>query len=829
MTLFNQHWIGMDGQSVTGRVPTKVAVSDGQVLNARQAGAVNHAYKLFCDAVAVSANPDGFHVQNRTLGDGTTVRMESNLGVHRVWVSPPGGGASMHDIHPAIIYATDQAPLGASPDGAGGWTPATQFLADRLGSWWSNPPAPKKGAATKAASAAHGKTAGYDAANLGASHPGDMDWYRCSNPADALYGYVLSWWSPYPGRYTRMGGDLYALTTGSAGFNKYQTLGSHTFATQAAEYRSGELSAQAVQTLWINGVPLVAAAGGAILGACIYTNTGTHFLRVLTGTGITSATFDGNWSVPSTTTLSCHEVPIQPEKHTSSDTPALLTLDSGTLKWSVASAKTPVQPMHCNSSGTKAVYLSNDGSGHHFQEIDLSSGALTTVATPWTQRPYAEDKVTAYVGPESYVFENQYIYYVRNTLAAYVPKTETRNASFTQYQRYVLGADYNQDVLKYLYVELTSSYSDVLNCSRTVTTTSTGGSNYNQTYSDTSSWTRTTGGSFTVRNQDFAAVDSGSCTLADARSYSGSGSTVYSNVTNQSWTHNGSGTLTGTITRTGDLGSTAFNLGMAGDLRVDSFDIVVASDNSAAAQASFSASYSVVGTLTVNPSTGSTISDTVVRTAPPSPGPYTNTPNRQYERRTTYIGGVQVAQVTSTVSESTASPSDNTAVATTGEMYAASVALSVPLTGISISNMARAVPAQFEYSGSTTMTLPGTTSRSLFKTFFMNLAPSNQILWSRYLGTTSTFDRRGYYRSLLEWPSTGLNSIGTADVSLFVPKAILYRLDNQQPAVDFNAGSVNPFPGSLKAATGAVFCGPVKQKDGRFKEPPNYIVPKETP
>lgn len=52
---------------------------------------VAHAYKMFCDSAKVSALPDGYHVQNRELADGSKVRMESNKGVHRVMVWPVGG------------------------------------------------------------------------------------------------------------------------------------------------------------------------------------------------------------------------------------------------------------------------------------------------------------------------------------------------------------------------------------------------------------------------------------------------------------------------------------------------------------------------------------------------------------------------------------------------------------------------------------------------------------------------------------------------------------------------------------------------------------------
>lgn len=93
MSLRNQNWINFNGDPVTGRAPTRVRVTPdkpGLVMTAAQEGFVAHAYKLFCDAVKFSAFPDGYHVQNRVAPDGTEVRMESNFGVHRVFVKIRG-------------------------------------------------------------------------------------------------------------------------------------------------------------------------------------------------------------------------------------------------------------------------------------------------------------------------------------------------------------------------------------------------------------------------------------------------------------------------------------------------------------------------------------------------------------------------------------------------------------------------------------------------------------------------------------------------------------------------------------------------------------------
>lgn len=102
MSLRNQHWITFGGEPVTGMTPTQVRVfsdTPGLVMNAQQEGFVAHAYKLFCDAINISTFPNGYHLQNRIAPDGTTVRMESNLGVHRVFVRIKGAEKRVDVLH----------------------------------------------------------------------------------------------------------------------------------------------------------------------------------------------------------------------------------------------------------------------------------------------------------------------------------------------------------------------------------------------------------------------------------------------------------------------------------------------------------------------------------------------------------------------------------------------------------------------------------------------------------------------------------------------------------------------------------------------------------
>jgi hypothetical protein len=93
MIFNNPNFISFAGEPITGRTPTKTIVLGDWPMTQAQQGGVAHAYKLFCDTVRLS--PAEYHVQNRILSDGTTVRMISNNGIDTVEVRPVGGGGSV--------------------------------------------------------------------------------------------------------------------------------------------------------------------------------------------------------------------------------------------------------------------------------------------------------------------------------------------------------------------------------------------------------------------------------------------------------------------------------------------------------------------------------------------------------------------------------------------------------------------------------------------------------------------------------------------------------------------------------------------------------------
>lgn len=116
MTLRNRHWIGLNGESLTGRAPPELLVY-GPELTGAQRGEVFHIYKLFTDACLLALGE--YHVRNRVLSDGSRVRCTSFMGrdVVQVWTSgkvgydqlPHGIGLCFTDLdgQPVDGYSVD--------------------------------------------------------------------------------------------------------------------------------------------------------------------------------------------------------------------------------------------------------------------------------------------------------------------------------------------------------------------------------------------------------------------------------------------------------------------------------------------------------------------------------------------------------------------------------------------------------------------------------------------------------------------------------------------------------------------------------------------------
>jgi hypothetical protein len=131
MSLRHQVWQTLSGDPITGRAPPVLRVMNDKPLTPGQMGLVAHHYKLLEYMLKVSVVP--YLVQERTLADGTRIRMVSSYGVDTVMVWPAGGGTpfsmgSLFIVRGVRTYGSDGDNLG---DEAGmyGWfkdSPVTQ-------------------------------------------------------------------------------------------------------------------------------------------------------------------------------------------------------------------------------------------------------------------------------------------------------------------------------------------------------------------------------------------------------------------------------------------------------------------------------------------------------------------------------------------------------------------------------------------------------------------------------------------------------------------------------------------------------------------------------
>lgn len=112
MSLFNHGWIGLDGAPIMGKAPPSLQVNapPGVQMTPQQYGEVAHAFKAFTDAVRFSPNPEGFHSRDRTLRDGSRVRMTANAGnfATEVWLPGTKGGQKLP--HGFVVSAPWTAP-----------------------------------------------------------------------------------------------------------------------------------------------------------------------------------------------------------------------------------------------------------------------------------------------------------------------------------------------------------------------------------------------------------------------------------------------------------------------------------------------------------------------------------------------------------------------------------------------------------------------------------------------------------------------------------------------------------------------------------------------
>lgn len=90
--LVNQHWIGFDGEPVTGRVPPSIRMMAG-VMTPEIMAEVAHRYHIF--SLNKQTSVARYFVTNKKLPDGSRIRIVSNNGndVVMVWSSVASGGS----------------------------------------------------------------------------------------------------------------------------------------------------------------------------------------------------------------------------------------------------------------------------------------------------------------------------------------------------------------------------------------------------------------------------------------------------------------------------------------------------------------------------------------------------------------------------------------------------------------------------------------------------------------------------------------------------------------------------------------------------------------
>lgn len=124
MRVHDTSFIAFDGTPVTGRVPTQVRTFGD--LTSIQAGMVRHAYAQFRSAVLTSVT--GYMVQNRTLMDGSVVRMESMADQDVVTVWPRNTKERLLLPHGFLVLSAYSDPGFFCRNLIGEWTFVSLFI-----------------------------------------------------------------------------------------------------------------------------------------------------------------------------------------------------------------------------------------------------------------------------------------------------------------------------------------------------------------------------------------------------------------------------------------------------------------------------------------------------------------------------------------------------------------------------------------------------------------------------------------------------------------------------------------------------------------------------
>jgi hypothetical protein len=412
MTLLNQHWQSLTGKPVTGRMPPALHVTGDVHLTSEQLGAVANAYQVFCNTVAVSIA--GHHVAQRTLLDGTKVRMVSNNGRDEVFVDPPAVGTS-------IEYEELFRAITANATHVNGVDSGAESKKWRLG---SGVPSALPSVLKDASDEAH--------------HPGHVRWF---NPALKFGGkpLIVSWRGPR---------SRYASTLGWS---------TRTGGTQEAhnDYEIDLTVTRDTSYVWINGrridtgVQKIIAAclhcpdpsghpGAFVLRVCTdYASSGVRGLKVVDLVAASGASGSGLEKLHLANTLYVKST------YTAADFVGDVTTASGANKWDM------LQRPHFNASGTRLASIIKlvDGSasstgtfGVAFDPTDwsiqstintptLTSRSQTTTGTDHVDITIATDHVDNATLLVAVDFDGDTLVYISATSESHVVGSDHRYSS----------------------------------------------------------------------------------------------------------------------------------------------------------------------------------------------------------------------------------------------------------------------------------------------------------------------------------------------------------------------------------------------------------------
>lgn len=803
-------FITFDGESIPGRVPPRLIVRDNP-MSKDQHNAVKHVYQKFARHNGLSLA--GYHVNEARLSDGTRVRMESNNGVDRVTVWPGRSGyESLFDIRPLALFVSLDAPFGVLP-GPPVYAPSAVGVTPTA-SLWSNPPLARE----KDLEFSHGYRSTFDSQNPAYSFPGTMDWYDDRGIESPNFGLVITWWPKYSDRY------------GSVIIEKYSDPGLHNRKSIGLVDRNFRHSATLERHVWCNGILIaVLPIGLTVEGACLHTrNDGSTVLRVIASRSDYYYVYEGLYQRGN------------PPRASQSD---LITL--GRTRTIHRGSGRLLHPAHCNDTGTRAVMViqSDMESGEYLWELDLGTGSMTAVNVPWTPRGFIYDP-EAFGDPVGVLTESRKGDGYYDNSGAYSSSYTISSKSAT-YR--VVAADYRKGLLEYVYQEIKHSHSKRGSASfswreseeYTWATTpeglshqfgessgeADGSSDLTSTFSQELILKHSALGelSRSVHGMNESESSSGSARFNFSEHYypEGGGSNSYS------MSGRGSSTTTISISFTGNTPGGALSAGLAGDLRVRSFDIYLACRNESEWMQGFT--YGREARI-ISPSRGvynNTIFDT-------SGGEFNGNPQRTYVDRIRFVNGVKKGRSLVIYRETPVEASENGTISITPDSgtwgflrytaeraYRSSVDLPIGYVGVK--------------RGRTITTTDSSGVKHITQPYYQHHLETPTAANVRNavipICATSSFDSSLYYISSIDWPTHGAaidGWDGEVDVERLLFNAKIYNAKTGEELVDLNADpNLNPCPGSGKTCATMLFLGPVRDPNGRYNDRPTHLLKPE--